>query len=344
MERLFCGVDFHKNTSTICIVNRDGIQKGKTLTIKSSDLVTHLRNKKPMVVGIESSGGVNHVVHQLIEVGHDARIINSNMAKAIGYNGKKTDKKDALVLAKLLASNYAPQVQLRSKQARDMSLTITAREQLVRSRTSLVRHVRGLLREYGITMDVGYDNFVRLCPQALDVLKKENLLLSKILLENYQQILSLKKRELEIEGFIEEQSCQDERIQLIRQIPGVGLLGAYLMIAVIDDISRFPNSKSFASYLGLVPREYSSGDHRRLGSTTKAGNETLRRYLIHGARAFLKSSRKNDPNFIWATRLESKSGTNKATVALAHKLSRICFAMLRDGTSYQTGQLQKLAA
>jgi transposase len=114
------------------------------------------------------------------------------------------------------------------------------------------------------------------------------------------------------------------------------------MVAVVDDVKRFPDAKSFASYLGLVPREHSSGDARRLGSVTKAGNETLRRYLIHGGRAVLSSKNfQKDPLYIWGKRIEAKRGTNKASVALAHKLSRICFALLRDGSDYAKGGERK---
>lgn len=116
----------------------------------------------------------------------------------------------------------------------------------------------------------------------------------------------------------------------------MGLLTAYLLVASIDDVTRFTSASGFSSYLGLVPRENSSGDTKRLGSVTKAGNETLRRYLIHGARSVLNSKNyQNEPLYKWAKNLEARKGTNKATVALAHKLARICYALMRDGKTFK---------
>ena len=343
MSNVFCGVDFHKRTCTIFTCDKEGKQIGPAKRVPTDQLAHHLRNIKSAVVGIEGSGGVNHTVKNLRAEGIDVRILNASKSRAIGHGGKKTDSKDAETIANLLRSNFAPEVILRSQRTRDMSMLITARQHVVDSRVTSINHIRGLLREYGIVMDAGAEKFLVNAKKAIEDLKKQNPILSEQLLKSFEQVKDLKKREEEIDKIIEEQSSEDVRIKRIRTIPGLGPLGAYLMVAVIDDISRFPNSSKFASYLGLVPRENSSGDKRRLGSVTKAGNETLRRYLIHGARAVLKrSSRyKNDPMFLWAQRIEAKRGTNKATVALAHKLARIAFAVCRDGVEYTAGSKLK---
>ena len=336
MGNLFCGVDFHKRTCTIFVVDSEGKQIGTTKRVSTDRLLIEIANLRNVVVGIECSGGVNHTVDKLKAQGVDVRIVNSNRARAIGYGGKKTDEKDAEMIARLLRADFIPEVTHRSNASRNMSMLITAREQLVNQRTQTICHIRGLLREYGLTMNTGVDSFFNETADCIALLKKQNPLLGEVLEKQFERVKSLKAEESAINDAVEQATCADERIERIRSIPGVGLLGAYLMVAVVDDISRFPDARSFASYLGLVPRESSSGDTRRLGSVTKAGNETLRRYLIHGARAVLNSKNfSKDPIYIWAKRLESKRGTNKATVALAHKLSRICFALLRDSSRYR---------
>ena len=336
MSTLFCGVDFHKNTCTLVTVDQAGKQQGLAKNVKTDRLILELSNRKgPLVVGIESSGGVNHMVDKIKALGHDVRIINSNKSRAIGYGGKKTDKKDAEMIARLLRADFAPLVTHRSQSARDMSLLITARGQLVSTRTSLICHIRGLLREYGIVMNSGVDTFYREAATSLKRLKANNPILAEVLEGTYAQVLEMKKSAESIEAKIEAMQAECEVSKRLRSIPGVGLLGAYLMIAVVDDISRFPNAKSFASYLGLVPRENSSGDHRRLGSISKSGNETLRQYLIHGARSVLSSKKlASDPNHQWGKRIEARKGINKATVALAHKMARVAFAVIRDGSEY----------
>lgn len=336
MSNLFCGVDFHKRTCTIFVVDANGKQVGSTKRIETDRLLIEIANLRNVVVGIECSGGVNHTVDLLKAQGVDVRIVNSNRARAIGYGGKKTDEKDAEMIARLLRADFIPEVTHRSNASRNMTMLITAREHLVSQRTQTICHIRGLLREYGITMNTGVESFFNETPDSIALLKKQNPLLGDVLGKQFERIKKLKAEELAINDAIELATSADERIERIRSIPGVGLLGAYLMVAVIDDIRRFPDARSFASYLGLVPRESSSGDTRRLGSVTKAGNETLRRYLIHGARAVLNSKNfSKDPIYNWAKRLEAKKGANKATVALAHKLARICFAILRDSSKYK---------
>lgn len=344
MSKLFCGVDFHKQTCTIFVVDEGGKQIGNTKRISTDRLIIEISNLRNVVVGIECSGGVNHTVDKLKAIGVDVRIINSNRARAIGYGGKKTDEKDAEMIARLLRADFIPEVTHRSNASRDMSMLVTAREQLVTQRTQTICHIRGLLREYGLTMNTGVDCFLNEATSRIELLKKQNPILAEVLAKQFARVLALKSEELTINEKIEQATCEDERIKRVRSVPGVGLLGAYLMVAVVDDVARFPNARSFASYLGLVPRESSSGETRRLGAVTKAGNETLRRYLIHGARSILNSKNfTKDPVFIWAKKLEAKKGCNKATVALAHKLSRICFALLRDGSSYAKSSYKKTA-
>ena len=127
--------------------------------------------------------------------------------------------------------------------------------------------------------------------------------------------------------------------QLLQTIPGVATMTAAILIAVTDDVTRFKSAKQFASYLGLVPREHSSGDKQRMGSITRSGSEISRRYLIHGARTMLTVINRtnkydDDPNLQWAKNLKKRVGMNKATVALAHRMARIAFAMLRDKNNY----------
>ena len=139
-----------------------------------------------------------------------------------------------------------------------------------------------------------------------------------------------------------------EAVKRLRTIPGVALMTACALVAVADDIARFDDAKSFASYLGLVPTENSSGDKRRMGKITRSGSEILRRYLIHGARSVITASERypatvaKDHNKLWALKVKKRSGMNKACVALAHRMSRVAFAMLRDGESYITAAPSKL--
>ena len=164
----------------------------------------------------------------------------------------------------------------------------------------------------------------------------ENILIRDSLLLVFENILKFKEQEEMVEGKAREMTQNDERVKRLMTTPGVGLMTALMMVGVIDDISRFKTAKEFASYLGLVPSIHASADVRMMGSITRSGCEMLRRYLIHGARAFMRySPQTKDKNRQWAEKVKERRGMNKATVALAHRMARICFAILRDESVYR---------
>lgn len=335
MASLYCGIDFHKHTSTICVLTKDGEQVEMT-TVRTANLVKYLSNRRDYLVGIEASGGTNAIVQKLKDSGHQVKIINPNAFKAIGLGGKKTDKRDAKALAEALRLNYIPEVYHKGQYAREIKSLLVSREQIVRTRVNLVNHVRGILREYGITMPQGMENFWKNIVNCLDELDCQYIRQSLCFM--VEKIKELIDQEKELEKFLESFTKEDPRVKQLQSIPGVGLMTSLAMVAVVDDIHRFGSSKHFASYLGLVPSEYSSGDKRRMGKITRSGSEVLRRYLIHGARSVLLHTHEGkirDRNRQWAFRVKQRAGMNKATVALAHRMARTAFSMLKENTNYQ---------
>lgn len=330
---LYTGIDYHKRTSTICFLDSRGNKHLKT--IQSGRIVAELVNRKDLLVGIEASCGVNHVVDQLKAHNIEVKIINPNKFRGIGIGGKKTDLKDAEALAECLKVNFIPEVFHKSIGGRRLKSLLRVREQYVQSRVRLVNHVRGILREYGITIPVGMENFWEEISSKLELVDFDPL--REHLQETIFEARKLVKREKDVEGTLKEILKGDVRAVNLMTIPGVGLMTAAAFIAVGDDLSRFKNAKSFASYIGLVPREFSSGDKRRLGSVSKAGQEILRRYLIHGARSVLRYSNSNskEPIRRWSFKLKERVGSNKATVALAHRLARICFRAALEERAYK---------
>jgi len=152
----------------------------------------------------------------------------------------------------------------------------------------------------------------------------------------FENILRYRDQELFIEQKAKALTENDERIERLLSIPGVGPMTAMMMVAVIDEVGRFKSAREFAAYLGLVPSVKGSANVRMMGSITRSGCEMLRRYLIHGARAWMRYNPKSDKNRIWAEKVKERRGFNKATVALAHRIARICFAVLRDQSVYRT--------
>jgi transposase len=334
-REVYCGIDFHKNTSTLCAKTKDGTVVEKT-TIKTSLLVKYLASRKIWKIGIEATGGVNHVVDEIKKLGHTVTIINSNKFRGIGIGGKKTDNRDAEALCDVLRLDYAPAVFHRSLYARQIKSLLTTREHLVKARVDGMNHVRGTLREYGVTMPASAETFYKEAKEKIETL--ENGLIRSSLLLIFENIIKFKKQEEFVESQALELTKNDERVKRLQTVPGIGPMIAMTMVAVIDVIGRFPNAKEFASYLGLVPSIHGSADITMMGSITRSGCEMLRRYLIHGARSWMRYSPDKDSNRRWAENIKERRGMNKATVALAHRMARISFAILRDGTVYKNSK------
>jgi transposase len=335
----YCGIDFHKNTSDLCVLDKDGKIK-EQVKIKTSELVKFLSNRKDYLVGIEASGGTHDMATRLKESGHQVKLINPVQFKAIGLGGKKTDKKDAAIIATALRVGFIPEVHVKTLHARQLKSLIASRDQVGSLRVSITNHIRGILREFGLVIPKGTSEFWLSIHSILEEL--ECGAVRSVLTELSEHAMRLKEQELQIERVVEELVMEDERVNRLQAVPGVGLLTAVAFVSSIDDITRFKSASELASYLGLVPREASSGGKRRLGSITKCGPEILRRYLIHGARTCLRYKTKSEHRQrVWAERIEKRVGANKATVALAHKNARICFAILKNGTRYNDRKKQK---
>lgn len=341
MASIFCGIDFHKRTSTIFATDGEG-RKIESVTIQSDKLRQYLSNRRDWKIAIEASGGVHHIVSGLLEDGHEVVMINPNQFRGIAIGGIKTDDRDAVALAHALRVGFVPTVHHKSIGARRLSSLLVSREIVVRTRVGIVNHVRATLREYGLLINAGceaFDSQVENRIAKLDFVPIQNTLRSLV-----GQVRILKAEETRMEQALKELTREDLRVKHLQSIPGVGPMTSYAMIAVTDDISRFKDANQFTAYLGLVPSVTASGDKRMMGSITRSGSEMLRRYFVHGARAWMRySPEKGDRNRIWAEQVKGRRGMNKSVVALARRMARIAFAVMRDGSTYRESVKNKAA-
>jgi len=196
---------------------------------------------------------------------------------------------------------------------------------------------------------VGPKNFYKFVAKAAKDIANE--VIRKDLEENIEEIQRLKARELAIEQSLRS-FCETNhpeffaKVKRLETVPGIGPITAMLMVAVMDDVTRFEDAQKWGSYLGLTPKEFSSGEMKKMGSITRSGCEMLRRYLIHGARAVMKIAQfKEQKSTVenWALKKKKKLGMNKATVALAHKMARIGYAVLRDEKAFSAVPVKKAA-
>lgn len=216
------------------------------------------------------------------------------------------------------------------------------REQLKHERTAALNLVRGLLREFGVVIPMGA---ARVRAAVLDALEDGDndvpMALRHTLAEQLERIAGLEQGMAAIEDRLKEFAQRDADTQRYQQVPGIGLLTATAMRASAGPLDRFRSGRHLSAWLGLVPREHSSGSHRRLGRITRRGDTYLRTLLIHGARAVLQAARMKqrrgqalDPLQAWALDLQQRQGHNKAAVALANKLARRLWAIEHHGARF----------
>ena len=210
----------------------------------------------------------------------------------------------------------------------------------ISSRTAQVNTLRGLLRELGFVIPEGID---KVLPQVRLLVADAEVELPDALrgtvAEACDEIESLGERIRQAERQLEALAEQTPVVERLRSVPGIGLMTSTALVAFVGDVQRFPSARHFASYLGLTPREYSSGLRHRLGRISKRGDSYLRLLLVHGARSVLCHAKKattHDRLRAWALKLQIRSRHNKATVALANKLARIAWAVWRRGREYES--------
>jgi transposase len=204
-----------------------------------------------------------------------------------------------------------------------------------------------LLRELGITIPVGAG---RVAPRVRLLIADASPLLPVAVRPSLEsaaaEIVDLEKKILAVEAQLRALALQTPVATELQTIPGVGLLTSTALFAFVGSVDRFPSGRHFASYLGITPREHSSGSRRHLGSISKRGDAYLRTLLIHGARSILCRAKKTPhPNHLqtWALRVERKRGHNRAAVALANKLARIAWAVWKTGSSFTDEQYPRVA-
>jgi transposase len=252
--------------------------------------------------------------------------------------GNKTDRADTKGLLEALRNEAIHPVPVKTIPQQTLAALHRLRSTWVATHTARINTVRGLLREFGVSIPLGAR---RVVPMLRDLLSDDYseipLPLRPALAAAADEIGDLEKRLTEVERQIVAVARETPSVARLRTVPGIGLLIATSLVAFVGDPHRFPSGRHFASYLGLTPRESSSGARRRLGAISKRGDSYLRMLLVHGARSFLwhaKKTKHPGPLHHWALHVEVQRGHNKAAVAVANKLARIAWAVWKTDTPF----------
>lgn len=332
------GIDLAKNTFSICAVDvNDKIVVERTL--KRKELLEYFANTNACIVAMEAGSGAHYWARALIKLGHDARIMDPKFVTPYRTGGKSTknDRNDARAICEAAGRPHMRFVPIKSDQQQAILVIHRRRRTLVAEHTRTANQIRGFLAEFGVIAPKGVNTLRRewhrlrqTYAEAVPTMAWEEIdKLYHHLLELHQQVLAYDRK-------ISALNREDERAQRLLQINGVGPITASAIVATVSDASLFKNGRQFAAWLGLTPREYSTGGKARLGRISKRGDVYLRTLLVHGARSELMLTHKRrDNKSQWAEHLKENKSWNKTAVALANKHARIIWALLAKNEPFQ---------
>lgn len=310
-----------------------------------------LSNRAPLDVVMEACGSAHHWARVFVRVGHRVRLLPAQYVRAYVHRNK-TDRADAAGLLEAARCGAIRPVPIKSALQQGTQGLHRVREFHKAQRTAAINLARGLLREFGIAIPLGAAKVRPAVLAALEAADNElPMALRHALAAVLDEIQSCEKAMAAIEQALTEIARNDIRCLRLMQAGGVGLLTATAMSAGLGDLARFPSGRHLASALGLTPREYSSGNTRKLGRIGKQGDVYVRTLLIHGARSNLlqaalrrKRGQPLDRTQQWALALAEKKGHNKAAVALANKTARRLWAAEHHGASFNPDHVSRRSA
>lgn len=332
------GLDLAKN-----IFHVHGIdERGKVIFNKKlsrSKVLTFFANLKPCLVGMEVGCHSNYWAREIKKLGHDAKLMAPQFVKPY-IKSNKNDPNDAEGICEAVTRPSMRFTAVKTIDQQDIQSVHRIRERLVTARSSLACEIRGLLGEYGIVIPQGIRELIKILPTV--VADEQNLLTAYtrgLLLELIAELNSLGERVESYNERIKQIHAAHPAAKRLTTIPGVGPLAATAIIATAADPRMFKNGREFAAYLGLVPKQRSSGGKQQLLGISKRGDKYIRTMLIHGARAAVgrneKINRLSKKRIDWVNRLRERRGYCKTTVALANKNARIVWALLTKEEVYR---------
>lgn len=327
------GLDLHKRESQLCILRDDETVIERRIATNRERLTAVFGTCPPARILLEASTESEWVAHHLESLGHVVIVADPNYAPMYATRARrvKTDRRDARALAEALRLGAYHVAHRVSAERRHVRAELAVREALVRTRTRCIALAKALVRRDGLRVAGGESHLVAKRISALELsgtLSAELMPLFEVLAPINEQIAAADRR-------IEVLTHHDPVVALLSTAPSVGPITASAIVATIDDVTRFRSAHHFEAFLGLVPGERSSGEKRRVGRITKAGNSRARYLLVEAGWRILRS--KSDDTAAlraWALTIAARRGKRIAVVALARRLAGIVYAMWRDNRPY----------
>ncbi|UEM07108.1 IS110 family transposase (plasmid) [Skermanella rosea] len=331
MSAAFIGLDLAKSVFQVHGVDAQG-KVVVTKRLRRDAVLAFFANLPVCVVGMKACAGSHFWARELARLGHTVRLMAPQYVKPY-VKRQKNDRADAEAICEAVQRPSMRFVAVKSEEQQSTLAIHRVRETLVAQKTQLINALRAHLAEFGIIAPQGVGKVVQLTAVVADLEDTRVPVLARSVLQSLvDQLRDTERRIEELDARLAEQARESKVCQRLMTVPGIGPITATALAATVGDATIFASGRHLAAWLGLVPRQNSSGGRERLGSISKAGDGYLRRLLVHGARAVMRWQGKTSP---WLAGLLKRRPVNVAVVALANKLARIAWAVMARGEDYR---------
>ena len=333
------GIDLGKNSCSVVGLDASG-RVALRRRVRRDGLVGLAAKHPGCIVAMEACCGAHHLGRQLEVQGHEVRLMSPEYVRPY-VKSQKNDDRDAEAIAEAASRPTMRFVALKTEAQLDVQILHRVRDRLVSQRASFINQMRSILLERGIVVAVGRRSLV----EALSTLDEAgdntlSLRVRSLLGDMHDQWRSIDARIAALDQEFAEMARNDPAARRLATIPGVGVMNATALVAAVGDGRTFSRGRDLAAWVGLVPRQATTGGKPKLLGITKRGSKYLRKLIIQGARSVLPSLAKTPtPIGAWLRSLLARAHGNTVVVALGSKLLRIAWALLRNGTSWSAGQL-----
>jgi transposase len=302
--------------------------------LKRAQMLPFFAKLAPSMVGLEACGSAHHWARKLEALGHTVRLIPPQYVKPF-VKRNKNDAADAAAICEAVTRPDMPTVPIKNAEQQAILSVHRARQGFVKARTAQANQIRGLLAEYGIVLPQGIGHIAQRVPAIIEDAENDlpgsfRLLIQRLL----DHMKELDRQVGELGAEIQLWHRQNAASQKLAAIPGMGPLTATAIVASVGDARNFKNGRQLAAWLGIVPRQHSTGGKPTLLGISKRGDAYLRTLLIHGARAVIRTAERKSDADPWLTQLLARRNKNVAAVALANKNARTIWALLAHDRDY----------
>ena len=335
-------IDLAKNVFQICLLNEHNKVTFNKKVRRARVLDSVLKLDANRIV-MEACYSSNHWGRVFQQQGYQVDLIPPHQVKPFVV-GNKNDHNDAIAIAEASLRPKSSFVAVKSLEQQDIQSLDRIRDRLVKGRTSVANQLRGFLADYGVIIEKKIASLRKEVPFIVEDAENQLTVTAReFIYDLYEELLDIDERINKNETKSDALLADNDDYRRLQTIPGIGPIISRGIICAVSDSNQFKNGRQMASWIGLTPKQHASGDQSRMGSISKRGNHSLRKRLIHGARAVVRwCEGKDDALSLWLQNLLKTKHKNKVVVALANKIARIAWAVLNKKEEYNPSVFTKV--